>query len=102
MYGWWNNNRTFVNVQPFVLPSNAPTRIAPAGRKRNAIVYAKKGSVASHAGEKRLRPDVLSGRSASDAASVVMAGYPTFDGHSAAIFAFAAVNWPRLANFALA
>jgi hypothetical protein len=54
-------------------------------------VYAKNGTVPIHASEKRLRPDLTSGRSASGAASAVMAQPPTFDGHSAAIFAFAAV-----------
>jgi hypothetical protein len=31
-----------------------------------------------------------------------MAGYPTFDGQSLAIVAFAADCWDRLANFAFA
>jgi hypothetical protein len=65
-------------------------------------VYAKNGSVAIHARERRLRPDVVSGRSASGAASVVMGYYPTFAGHSLAIFAFAADCWVRLANFTFA
>ncbi len=65
-------------------------------------MYAKNGSVPTHARERRLRPDSASGRSASGATSVAMAGYPTFDGQSVAIFAFPAVCWVRLANFALA
>ena len=43
---------------------NAPTRTAPAGTNRNAIAYAKKGSVPSQARDRRLRPDTMSGRSA--------------------------------------
>jgi hypothetical protein len=39
-----------------------------AGRNRNRIVYAKNGSVPIQARESRLRPDVVSGRSASGAA----------------------------------
>jgi hypothetical protein len=77
-------------------------RTAPAGRNRKSSVYAKNGSVAIHAIERRLRPDLVSGRSASGATSVAMGGYPTFDGQSAAIFAFAAVCCPRLANFTFA
>ena len=77
-------------------------RTANAGRNRKSSVYAKKGSVAIHARERRLRPDLVSGRSASGAASAVMGDYPTFEGHSAAIFAFAAVCCPRLANFTFA
>jgi hypothetical protein len=53
-------------------------------------VYAKNGSVPIQASERRLRPDITSGRSAPDAASVEMAGYPTFDGQSLAMTAFAA------------
>jgi hypothetical protein len=37
---------------------------APAGMKRNATVYAKNGSVASHARLGLLRPDAMSGRRA--------------------------------------
>jgi hypothetical protein len=74
----------------------------PAGRNRKRIVYAKNGSVGSHASERRLRPDLMPGRSASGAASAVMAYDPTFDGQSEAIFALAVVCWPRLANFAFA
>ena len=77
-------------------------RTAPAGRNKKRSVYAKNGSVAIHARERRLRPDVVSGRSASGAASVAMGCYPTFEGHSARIFAFAAVCCPRLANFTFA
>ena len=77
-------------------------RTAPAGRKRKRSVYAKNGSVAIHARERRLRPDLVSGRSASGGALLVMGDYPTFDGHSAAIFAFAADCCPRLANFTFA
>jgi hypothetical protein len=73
------------------LPLNAPSRTDPAGRNRKRIVYAKNGTVAIHASEKRLRPDLTSGRSASGAASAAMAQPPTFAGHSAAIFAFAVV-----------
>src|SRR3954447_20118370 len=51
---------------------NAPRMIAPAGRNRNATVYAKKGSVGSHASESRFRPDLTSGRSASDATFVAI------------------------------
>ena len=65
-------------------------------------MYAKNGSVATHASGRRLRPDAVSGRSASDAASLAMVRYPTFEGHCEAIVAFAAVCWPRLANFAFA
>ena len=77
-------------------------RTAPAGRKRKSSVYAKNGTVAIHARERRLRPDLVSGRSASGAASVVMGDYPTFEGHSARIFAFAADCCERLANFTFA
>ena len=65
-------------------------------------MYAKNGSVASHAREGRRRPDTVSGRSAPGAASTAMAYDPTFEGQSVAIFAFAAVCWLRLANFAFA
>jgi hypothetical protein len=40
--------------------------------KRKRIVYAKKGSVTTHASERRLRPDLESGRSTSVAASLAM------------------------------
>src|SRR3954468_16496734 len=73
IYGWWKSSWTFAIVQPDSLPSNAPRRIEPAGRNRNAIVYAKKGTVATHAQEKRLRPDAASGRRPSDTASAAMA-----------------------------
>jgi hypothetical protein len=43
-----------------------------AGTNRNAIVYAKNGSVATHARDRRLRPDARSGRRASDAEVVAM------------------------------
>jgi hypothetical protein len=102
MYGWRKSSRTFENVALPVLFWNAPTRIAPAGRKRKAIVYAKNGRVPIHASERRLRPDRTSGRSADDAASAAMVPYPTFDGHSVAIFAFAFVCCPMLANFTFA
>ena len=65
-------------------------------------MYAKNGSVPSHARERRLRPDAMSDRSASGAASTAMTQAPTFEGQSVAIFAFAADCWPRLANFAFA
>jgi hypothetical protein len=90
------------SVQLPALVLNAPMRIAPAGRNRKAIVYAKNGSVPIHASERRLRPDLMSGRSASDAASAAIASYPTFDGHSDAIFAAAFDSWPRFANFTFA
>jgi hypothetical protein len=64
----------FAIVQPDVVPSNAPRRIAPAGRNRKAIVYAKNGTVASQAQVKRLRPDRVSGRRPAVAASDAMAG----------------------------
>jgi hypothetical protein len=38
MYGWWKSSRTLATVQPDFFPSNAPSRIAPAGRKRKANV----------------------------------------------------------------
>ena len=65
-------------------------------------MYAKNGSVAIHARERRFRPDRAAGRSASGAASTAMAYAPTFEGQSVAIVAFAAVCCPRLANFAFA
>jgi hypothetical protein len=43
---------------------NAPTITDAAGRNKNAIVYAKNGRVATHASDRRLRPDARSGRSA--------------------------------------
>src|SRR5580765_8479750 len=64
----------FSDVQPPALSWNAPTRTEPAGRNRKRIVYAKNGSVASHASDGRLRPDSMSGRSACGAASVAMLG----------------------------
>ena len=65
-------------------------------------MYAKNGSVPIHARERRLRPDAMSGRSASGAASAAIGYDPIFDGHCAAISAFAAVCWPTLANFTFA
>jgi hypothetical protein len=66
-------------------------------------VYAKNGRVPIHASERRLRPDAVSGRGASAAASAAIAAYPpTFVGQSVAIFAFAFVCCERLANFTLA
>ena len=91
----------FENVAWSALSWKAPTSTDAAGRKRNAIVYAKKGSVATHASDRRLRPDARSGRSACGAASVVDAYPPTCVGHFWAIRFFAAVCWPRLANFTL-
>ena len=76
-------------------------RAARAGTG-TAIAYAKNGSVASQASERRLRPDVMSGRSACGAASVAIAYAPTFVGHCCAIRFFAFVCWPRLANFTFA
>jgi hypothetical protein len=102
MYGWLKSRRMFEIVAPPVLLWNAPTRIAPAGRKRKAIVYAKNGRVPIHASERRFRPDLMSGRSASDTASAAIASYPTFAGHSDAIFAAAFDSWPRFANFTFA
>ena len=90
------------SVQLPALVLNAPMRIAPAGRNRKAIVYAKNGSVPIHANEGRLRPDLMSGRRASDAASAAIAAYPTFAGHSAAICAAAFDSWLRFANFTFA
>jgi hypothetical protein len=65
-------------------------------------VYAKNGSVPTHASERRFRPGVVPDRSASGAASVAMAYVPTFEGHCDAIVAFALSCWLRLANFAFA
>src|SRR5581483_2362489 len=90
-YGWWKSRRTFDEVTWFALFWNAPTSTEPAGRNRNAMTYAKNGSVTSHAIGSRLRPDARSGRSASGAACVAMPYPPTFVGHSCAISAFAAV-----------
>jgi len=59
-----------LNDQPPCAPLNAPSRTDPAGRKRKRSAYAKNGSVPSHASERRLRPDAMSGRSAPGAASV--------------------------------
>jgi hypothetical protein len=77
-------------------------RTDAAGRNKNSKMYAKNGSVPIHAYERRLRPDVMSDRSASGAASTAMAQAPTFAGQSVAIVFFAAVCWPKLANFAFA
>ncbi len=52
------------NVAWFALSWKAPTITEPAGTNRNAITYAKNGSVASHPSDRRLRPDETSGRSA--------------------------------------
>jgi hypothetical protein len=71
MYGEWKSSRTLSTVQPCGVAWNAPTRTEPAGRKRKRAVYAKNGSVATHASETRLRPDATSGRRAV-AASVEM------------------------------
>jgi hypothetical protein len=99
MYGWSKSSLMFESVQLSSVPWNAPTRTAPAGTNRNAIVYAKNGSVPIHANDRALRPEATSGRRAPGATSVAMAGYPpTFDGHSAAIFAAAFVCWPTLAK----
>src|SRR5664279_1414774 len=73
-----------------------------AGRNRKSSAYAKNGTVATHAKERRLRPDRTSGRIASGATPTAMAQAPTFAGQSVAIFALAADCWPRLANFAFA
>jgi hypothetical protein len=70
LYGWWKSRRTFSSVQLPLLLFRPPTRISPAGMNRKRIVYAKNGSVAIQASERRLRPDRASGRSASDATSV--------------------------------
>jgi len=64
-------------------------------------VYAKNGSVTTHASGRRLRPDATSGRSASGAAWAVIYD-PIFDGHCDAMVALAADCCPRLANFAFA
>jgi hypothetical protein len=77
-------------------------RTEPAGRNRKRIVYAKNGSVAAHANERRIRPDATSGRSAWGGASAEMTYDPTFAGHSEAIFVFAAVCCAMLANFTFA
>jgi hypothetical protein len=58
----------FASVQPPVDPWKAPRSTDTAGKKRNRIVYAKKGNVPNHARERRLRPDATSGRRASGAA----------------------------------
>jgi len=71
---------------------------SPAGMKRNASAYARKGSVPSQASEGRLRLGVLPCRSAFAALGCVDS-YPPIDGHSAAIFALAAVCCASLANF---
>src|SRR5581483_6806080 len=47
-------------------------RTEPAGRNMKRSVYAKNGSVSTHASGRRLRPDATSGRSASGAAWAVM------------------------------
>ena len=65
-------------------------------------MYAKNGSVPSHASERRLRPDLTSGRSASGATSVVMGYAPIFAGHWSAISAFALDCWPDVANLIFA
>jgi len=54
----------FASVAWSALSWNAPSMTAPAGTNRNAIVYAKNGSVGSHVRDRRLRPDETSGRSA--------------------------------------
>src|SRR3954451_24943743 len=90
LYGDWNISRTLSSVHPPAGDWNAPASTEPAGAKRKRIVYAKKGSVASHAKERRLRPDETSGRSASDAALIVSCYEPIFDGHCWAMTAFAA------------
>jgi hypothetical protein len=64
-------------------------------------VYAKNGRVATHASDRRFRPDAMSGRSACDAASVEMPYPPTCVGHFWAIRFFAAVCCAMLANFTL-
>ncbi len=102
MYGLWMSSRTFSNVHPPPFALKAPSRTSPAGRNRNRTVYAKNGSVPSHASERRLRPDLTSGRSAPVAASVAMSYDPIFDGHCCAISAFARVCWPPLANLTFA
>jgi hypothetical protein len=73
MYGSLKSVRMFENVQPPSMSLKAPTRTSPAGRNRKRIVYAKNGSVAIHANERRLRPARPAGRSASATAFVVMA-----------------------------
>ena len=79
------------NVQPPSFALNAPEMTSPAGKNRKRSVYAKNGIVASHASERRLRPDRMPGRSASGAASVAMAYDPTFEGHCCAMTFFAVV-----------
>ena len=92
----------FENVYPRVAPWKAPISTEPAGRNMKRSVYAKNGSVTIHASGRRLRPDKTSGRSASGATWVAMTYEPIFAGHCSAIRFFAAVCWPRLANFAFA
>jgi hypothetical protein len=75
---------------------------SPAGMNRKASAYAKNGSVASQTSEKRLRPERVSGRSALEASACVASCRPQIVGHSAAIFAFAAVCCASLANFTFA
>jgi hypothetical protein len=65
-------------------------------------VYAKNGIVPIQASERRLRPVVRPGRSASGTASDEMGYAPNFAGHSVAIRFFAAVCWPLLANLIFA
>src|SRR3954452_3521989 len=101
MYGCWKRSRMFKNGAWLLLSSNAPTITDAAGTNRNAIVYAKNGRGATHASERRLRPDTRSGRRACGAASVEMPYPPTCVGQFFAIRAFAATCWPMLANFTL-
>src|SRR6266540_2299688 len=63
-YGWCTIARMWSNVAPPCALLKAPTTTSPAGMKRNASAYAKKGSSPSHARERRLRPERASGRSA--------------------------------------
>ena len=65
-------------------------------------MYAKNGSVPIQARERRFRPERMSGRSASGTTSDEMGYAPILDGQSVAIFAFAAVCCPLLANLIFA